>query len=43
MMQTTSSMPASIASSTASAAKRGGTKMMLVLTPVASTASRTVL
>ena len=42
-MQTISSMPASAASRIASAAKRGGTKIMLVLAPACSTASCTVL
>ena len=42
-MQTTSSMPASAASMIASAAKAGGTKMMLTLAPVAFTPSATVL
>ena len=43
MMQMTSSMPPSIASSMASFAKGAGTKMMDVLAPVAATASFTVL
>ena len=43
VMQTTSSTPASAASRIASAANRGGTKIMLVLAPVSSTASWTVL
>jgi hypothetical protein len=42
VMQTTSSIPASAASRIASAAKRGGTKTMLVFAPVSPTASWTV-
>ena len=43
VMQTTSAMPASAASITASAANGGGTKMTDALAPVFSTASATVL
>jgi hypothetical protein len=39
VMQTTSSTPASAASRMASAAKRGGTKIMLVVAPVSATAA----
>ena len=42
VMQTTSAMPASAASMTASAANGGGTKITDALAPVFSTASRTV-
>ena len=43
VMQTTSPMPASAASRIESAAKRGGTKTMLVFAPVSATASCMVL
>ena len=43
VMQTASGRPASIASSTASAAAGGGTKMTVAFAPVAATASATVL
>ena len=42
VMQITSPMPASAASRIASAANRGGTKIMLVFAPVSATASWTV-
>ena len=42
VMQTTTRMPASAASMTASAAKGGGTKMTDAFAPSFSTASRTV-
>jgi hypothetical protein len=42
VMQITSSMPAAAASTIASPANGGGTKMMLVLAPPCSTASATV-
>ena len=43
VIQTTNSIPASAASIMASAAKAGGTKMMLTSAPVVFTASATVL
>ena len=42
VMQITRSTPASAASSTESAANRGGTKIMLVFAPVSATARCTV-
>ena len=43
VIATTSSIPAPIASRIASAAKAGGTKIMVAFAPVASRASATVL